>query len=265
MTGVITSRSNERVKYARSLQQQTGVRRREKKFVVEGVRLVEEALNAGLEPSLVFVEPEKLNRSARGRHLLDRVRSFDWVPVNDSVIRAVSDTQSPQGIVAVFPFVERALPADLGKLVLVLDGLSDPGNVGTVLRTAEAAGVRGVILAEGCVDPYNPKVLRGAMGAHFRLQLLDGLSWRQIGVLLGDRAAWLASAGGGVPYYDVDWTKPSVLVIGSEATGPGAEARRLAAGQITIPMAGGAESLNAAIAAAVILFEALRQQSVKTV
>ncbi len=231
--------------------------------MAEGVRLVEEALDAGFAPSLVFVDPERMAKSARGRHLLERVKPYDWLPVSDSVIRAVSDTQTPQGIAAVFPFVERKLPIDLGMLALVLDGLSDPGNLGTILRTAEAAGVRAVILTEDSVDPYNPKVLRGAMGAHFRLEVLGDMEWSQIQTLLHDRAVWIASSGGGAPYFDVDWTLPSALIVGREAAGAGTQARRMATGQITIPMSGGAESLNAAVAAGVILFEALRQRSAK--
>lgn len=257
---MITSRANEKVKYARSLQR-ADVRRKEQSFVIEGIRLVEEALVAGLAPKLVLVAPDQLGASARGRRLLERIEQYDWAAASDSVIKAAADTQSPQGVVAVFPLPERAYPHDLGVLVLVLDGLRDPGNVGTILRTAEAAGVRVVMLTEECVDPYNPKVLRGAMGAHFRLHVLDDQTWRQIEQLLRGRAIWLATSRDGTPYFEADWTRGSALIIGNEAFGASAGARRLATGQVTIPMAGKAESLNAAVAAGIILFEALRQRT----
>lgn len=147
---------------------------------------------------------------------------------------------------------------------MVLDGLRDPGNVGTILRTAQAAGVLVVMLTEDCVDPYNPKVLRGAMGAHFRLHVLEDQPWDQIEKALRSRNIWIACSGRGTPYFEVEWTRPSALVVGNEAFGVGPEARRVATGEVTIPMVGEAESLNVAVATGVILFEALRQRKAES-
>lgn len=259
---MITSTANERVKYVRSLQR-VEVRRRERSFIAEGVRLVEEALRSGLQPTLVLVDSDHLEKSPRGRRLLERLRAFQTIAVSQNVLEHAADTVTPQGVVAVLPYPEVRLPQDLGPLVLVLDGLRDPGNVGTALRSAEASGVKTVILTPDCVDVFSPKVVRAGMGAHFHLCLLPDLRWREINRLLAGRDVWVAVAEKGAAHFAVDWTRESALVIGSEARGPRREAQESAAGFVHIPMAGKAESLNAATAASVILFEALRQRSMR--
>jgi TrmH family RNA methyltransferase len=144
-------------------------------------------------------------------------------------------------------------------MVLVLDGLRDPGNLGTILRSALAASVGLVLLAPETVDLYNPKVVRGAMGAHFRLPVLSQ-DWPEIASRLDGRSVWLADAEGEIAYDAIDWTVPSALIIGGEPAGAGREAAALATRKTYIPMAHGIESLNAAMAATAILFEAARQQ-----
>jgi RNA methyltransferase, TrmH family len=135
----------------------------------------------------------------------------------------------------------------------------DPGNLGTILRSAEAAGAGQTLLAPGTVDLYNPKVVRGAMGAHFRLPVAS-LAWPAIAERFAGRAVWLADAAGDVAHDAVDWLAPSALIVGGEAAGAGEEAAGLATGRVRIPMDGGAESLNAAMAATVLLFEIARQR-----
>jgi TrmH family RNA methyltransferase len=146
-------------------------------------------------------------------------------------------------------------------LFLILDAVRDPGNLGTILRSGEAAGVGQVLLAPGTVDLYNPKVVRGAMGAHFRLPVFSH-DWPDISKQTSGRAVWLAHAAGDTTYDAVDWTQPSALIVGGEASGAGQEAAQIATGRVSIPMTGGAESLNAAMAATVILFEAARQRRI---
>ena len=252
---MITSTQNERVKYVRSLGRRRA-RDREGRFVVEGTRLVDEVTRAGIRPALVFFT-EDWAAGAAGQALLPHLCAADegaW-PVSDAVLAACAGTETPQGVLAVVP-MPRVAPRE--GLILVVDGVRDPGNLGTLLRSAEAAGAGRVVLAPGTVDAYNPKVVRGAMGAHFRLAVQE-MDWRAVGALLAGRPAWLAEAGGQVTYDRVDWTVPAALIVGGEAEGAGAEAARLATGTVRIPMAGGAESLNAAMAATVILFEAARQ------
>jgi TrmH family RNA methyltransferase len=252
---VITSIHHDQAKYVRSLARRQ-VRQREGRFVVEGTRLAEEVVRAGVRPALVFYA-EAWAASPAGRRLLPLLRPAeqgDWL-VSEAVLAACSDTETPQGVLIVVPFLSiQARPG----LILILDQIRDPGNMGAILRSAEASGAGQVILAPGTVDLYNPKVVRGAMGAHFRLPVA-ALDWPAIAGRITDRAVWLADAAGETACDRVDWTVPSALIVGGEAAGTGEQAAALATGRVSIPMAGGAESLNAAMAATVILFEAARQ------
>jgi TrmH family RNA methyltransferase len=255
---MITSTRNERVKYVRSLARRR-VRQREGRFLVEGNRLVGELVEAGLKPTLaLYTAPWA--ESAAGVELLPALDMADqgaWL-VSEAVLAACAGTKSPQGVVAVAPFV--ASPRRQG-LWLVLDQVRDPGNLGTILRSAEAAGVGWVLLMPGTADLYNPKVVRSAMGAHFRIPVTE-LDWLALADLVGDRAVWLADAGSGLAYDAVDWAEPVVVILGGEAFGAGEHASELATGRVCIPMAAGAESLNVAMAATVILFEASRQRRI---
>ena len=256
---MITSVANEKVKYVRSLYRRR-VRYQERHFVIEGVRLVREAFRAGIVPALLFYG-EGIDASPGGGELLveARKRGLTAFAVSERVMKALADTVSPQGVLAVAPFVELAPPAD-PTLVLIIDCLRDPGNLGAILRSANAAGVEQVILAPKTVDPYNPKVVRGAMGAHFRLPIV-ALSWPEIAETVAGIHVLLADARVERAYYEMDWTQPLALIIGGEAHGASREAKELATATVAIPMHGEAESLNAATAASVILFEAARQRS----
>jgi len=256
---MITSLANEKVKYARSLRRRRQ-RRREGRFLVEGVRLLEEAVKAGMHPAFVFFQPER-STAPRVQALLDCLRAagVSCLAASETVIRSLSETVTPQGIVAVVP--QPRLPRAVSpSLVLVVDWLRDPGNLGTILRTAAAAGVDEVLLGPGTVDPYNPKVVRAGMGAHFRLPLASNLNWPQIAERLRGLAVWLADAQGERVYDAVDWRRPTALIVGGEAAGYSEEAAALAHGRLRVPMHGDVESLNAAVATAVILFEAARQR-----
>lgn len=256
---MITSLANLQVKRVKRLHSRKG-RQQAQRFIVEGLRLVEEALRAGNVPALMFYTP-RLEDSARGRAVLASAKDNSVQPmvVSEKVMRTMATTTTPQSVLAVLPKPEAPL-SERPALLLILDRLRDPGNLGSALRTAEAAGVDGVLLAPGTVDAYNPKAMRGGMGAHLWLSL-RAASWREIEQATKGLRVWLAEPRGGAPYYEVDWSTPSALIIGSEAEGASIEAQRLTSGRVSIPMTGQAESLNAAVAAGVILFEATRQRS----
>lgn len=256
---MITSTANEKVRFLRSLHN-SKARRQSGSFLIEGIRLVEEALRAGVEPSVILVDLEHLEQTDRGAELVRALPPGRWFPATAAVIKSVATTVTPQGIVAAVPIVRPAEPIDLGLLVVVVDGLADPGNLGTILRTAEASGVKTVALTPGTVDVFGPKVVRAGAGAHFHLNLLPNESWAALRRRLSGRRILAATAEGGERHFCVDWTVPSALVIGSEAHGVSAEALEAASARVSIPMVGRAESLNAAVAAAVIMFEALRQR-----
>lgn len=258
---MITSLNNDRVKYVRALQSRRRVRQRERRFVFEGIRLVEEAVKSAIPPFLVFYV-ESLEADDRGDRLLSALRNMEspCFQVSSSVMAACSDAHTPQGLLAVLPFADVAPPAH-PTLSLVLDRVRDPGNLGTILRTAVAAGVDQVLFAPGTVDASNPKAVRAAMGAHLRLSI-RAVRWAAITEATAGSAVLVAAADGEVLYTAADWTKPTTLIIGGEPFGAGAQARALAQGQIRIPINPGVESLNTAMATAVILFEAVRQRTV---
>jgi len=255
---VITSTQNEHIKYIRSLGRRR-VRQREGRFVVEGTRLVDEMAREGIRPALALYT-ENWAATPEGQRLLPSLAQAQdgcW-PVSEQVLASCADTQTPQGVLAVAPVVP--LPPGEG-LILIVDQIRDPGNLGAILRSAEAAGVGQVLLSPGTVDVFSPKVVRSAMGAHFRLPVLS-LPWAAIAERVSGRPIWLADAHGSVDYGHVDWTQPAALIVGGERAGAGPEAASLATGTVSIPMAGQAESLNAAMAATVLLFEAARQRRV---
>jgi TrmH family RNA methyltransferase len=254
---MITSTRNPKIQWIRTLQSRSRARKDAQTFVIEGVRLCDEAQNAGWTPKeVLFVD----GLNTRGVQIVDGfgAQGSEILQVTPQVMRAVSDTQTPQGIMAILPMRQVPIP-EAANFFLILDGVGDPGNMGTILRTAYAAGVDGLLLPPGSVDPYSPKVVRSAMGAHFYLPLRR-LPWDDMLPYLEGLASFMADSSQGIPYHQADFKQPLSLVIGSEARGPSPEARKLAGNRVHIPMPGEAESLNAAIATAVLLFEVVRQR-----
>ncbi|MBL8119132.1 MAG: RNA methyltransferase [Anaerolineae bacterium] len=251
---MISSLQNEKVKLVKALQTSAKSRRKAERVALEGMRLVRDALTAGYKPDFVLVTATAEMGTISG---LLQEAGLTAMVVSDEVMREVSDTEQPQGIVGVFETPDPTLP-EQPRRVLILDSIRDPGNLGTILRTAAAAGVEAVLLSPTCVDPYNPKVLRSGMGAHFRVPVV-GMSWEAMRDYCAGVRVMIAAGDADEDYDQVDWSGRWGVIIGSEAHGAGDEARKLASGRIRIPMAADTESLNAAVAAGVILFEAVRQ------
>lgn len=265
---MITSSANESIKYVKGLARRQ-TRQAARAFVAEGVRLVEDALNAAQPPHMVLYSEGLLARTTRGLSLLARLQQGSDVPpisiieVSDKLLGEVADTVTPQGIVAVFPFRDWQIPKVAAPLLIILDGLQDPGNLGTIMRSAEAAAATALLLTTDSIDVYNPKVVRAAMGAHFRLPTFADLAWPDISRQLADLGVAQVIATtmqANTSIYDLDWRKPSALIIGNEGRGLSDAALAVATIQAHIPMPGPAESLNAAVAASVIVFEAARQR-----
>jgi RNA methyltransferase, TrmH family len=260
---MIISLHNPRVQLVRKLQSQAKTRQEEQAFIVEGVRLAEEALLSGWQARQVLFT-DLLD--VRGKNVADGFLSRR-VPVDlvsPEVMKAVSQTKTPQGILAVIERNSLLIPAS-PDFLLILDVIRDPGNLGTILRTAAAAGVQAVILTVGCADPWAPKVVRAGMGAHFHLPILsrsDLEIHHLLKVTYPNFRVYLADSNQGVVYTHVDFRSPSAIVIGGEAAGAGNETGSLANTRVHIPMPGGSESLNAAVATAILLFEVARQRAV---
>ena len=256
---LVESPANPTVRLLRELHGRKG-RKEHGAFLIEGTRLVAEAVAASWPLLVALYDHERAGSDPQLRALVEQIPGA--VPASSRAIEHACDTVTPQGIVAAarLPSGAEAPPPD-EPLLLVMDGLADPGNAGTLLRSALAAGVRTVMAVAGGGDLFAPKVVRSGMGAHFHLRLATELTWPEITRLMSpDRAVVLAESGVGMVYHSFDWRRSAALVIGGEARGPSPEAARIATHRVTIPLEAGVESLNAAVAGSVILFEAKRQR-----
>jgi RNA methyltransferase, TrmH family len=253
---MIISSQNSKVKLVRALAGRPKERREAGAFLAEGVRLVEEALAAGW-PFRFVLHTDDL--SERGRGLVRKLeeRKVEVEQVDVSLMGSLSETETSQGILAVLN--DSVLPfPDAPDFLLILDSIRDPGNLGTLLRTAEAAGVKAVLLSPESVDPFSPKVIRAGMGAHFRLPIRS-MSWDEIHGQTKGLQVHLAEMGG-PSCWEADFKSPVALIIGGEAEGASEPARKLATQTISIPMTGRTESLNAAVAGSILMFEVRRQR-----
>jgi len=259
---MITSLQNPRIKIARQLLSDRKAREESKSLAVEGVRLAEEALLNHWQPQFALWSAQ-LNK--RGKQVLNQLTRLQ-IPVEEipvPIMNKISDTETPQGLLVVLTQKTQA-PADNLNFLLALDGVRDPGNLGTILRTTSAFGAQGVILLPGCADPFSSKVLRAAMGAHFRLPVFN-LTVEEFEFLCKAKTIpamkiLLADMDGAQPCWTVDLRQPLALVIGGEAAGASAQLYSIADGKVLIPMPSGSESLNAAVAASILLYEIMRQR-----
>ena len=252
----ITSASNPQIKLAARLH-----RRRHRQAhglcLLEGTRLVQDALTIGAAFHTCFITAPAADAQPDLAAQLQQACPLYLVPPRHSRQDQRDRIAAEHRAVAHIP--ELPLPS-AAALSLILDGVQDPGNAGTLLRTAAAAGADQVLLAPGCVDPFNGKVLRAAMGAHFRVPIRVLETWEAVrDALPAGQPLYLASAQGSILYDEVDWSEPSALVLGSEAHGASSQMQERAK-TVAVPMAAATESLNVAAAGAVILFEAARQR-----
>ena len=234
-------------------------REREGLFLVEGIRSVGDALAAGVPARFAVVSP-RLRELAGGDSLWERLArsGVETAEVTDAAFAVLPATEAPQGVLIVCP-EPRNDPANLpAGALLVLDGVQDPGNVGTLIRAAAAFGVAGVIALDGTVDPYSTKAVRASAGAVFRTRVLMA-SWDEIEGNLRARGPLLIADMDGSDVASLAPRGEWALVVGSEGAGPRASVRDAAAGAVRVPMPGGAESLNAGVAGAILLYVLTRE------
>ncbi len=264
---MITSTANAKVKRLLNLKRKRKAREEEGVFLVEGLRMAEEAAGQDIQElyvsdSFYLKEPALTSQIAEAGGVQPEVLS-------DSVFAHVSDTQTPQGILLVLSQKTYGLddllrPAVKGEapLLLILENLQDPGNLGTLFRTVEAAGATGIVLSRDCVDLYNPKVIRSTMGAVYRMPFCYAEELPQaMEEIRKDGIRIFAADLTGTDVYDSeDYRGPSAFLVGNEGNGLTQEALSAADARIRIPMQGQVESLNASVAGALLLFEAARQR-----
>lgn len=259
---VITSKDNEMIKNIKKLKEKK-YRDEENKFLVEGIKMVQEAINENAKISKIVICEDCINDGSIKQELLYEIAKHDCIYVSEKVFQNISDVTNPQGILAV---IEKENGEDIisydEDVIVVLDGIQDPGNLGTILRTIDSVNLKQVILSEQTADPYNPKVVRSTMGAIYRVNMIR--SKNIIDTLKNmkkhkyDIVATSLQTDKSI--YDIDYKK-KVIIIGNEANGVSKEVLDLANEKVKIPMIGKTESLNAAVATGIILYEYVRKKN----
>ena len=257
----ITGLQNPVVKAAAELKQKK-YRQQQGLFLAEGLRTVEEAVRYGAVQSIFYTAIE----DERTRAVLEEAaaKQVKLICVSEAVLKKIADTETPQGVIAVCEMgkfsVEDLLAT--GQMLLVLDRVGDPGNIGTMLRTADAAGLGGLVLLKGSADIYAPKTVRASMGSLFHLPVVSGVSEEEF-VSSARKAGYellVTCLDGADNLYKADLRGRLAFVMGNEANGVTDSLLEAADKRVFIPMQGRAESLNVAMAAGVVMFEALRQR-----
>lgn len=251
---MITSKTNEFVKHVKALHQKK-FRDEYKEYFVEGVKLVNEAISEGksIEKILICEELLREDFSVSNNDIVEYVVK--------NVFEYISDTQSPQGILAVIK-MDEVDDYIRENVIFALDDLQDPGNLGTILRSLDSAGIDTLLLSKGTVDLYNPKVIRSTMGAIFRVKVLENLDLKEKLLKLRNDGykVVITSLDTSETHYNLDFDEKLVIVIGNEARGVKKEIQDLADIKVKIPMLGRTESLNASVAASIIAYEKVRQE-----
>ncbi|SCG82641.1 putative tRNA/rRNA methyltransferase ysgA [Proteiniborus sp. DW1] len=265
MNEMITSSSNIMIKEIKSLYRKKD-RWTKKSFFIEGIRAVEESILSNAKISYI-VYSDMLFHIKGGEELLKKIQSSNYKLnyISDKLFKEISDTEKPQGILAVVEYDLKTIDNILKEkdnFIILLDRLQDPGNMGTIIRTADAFGSNGVIVTEGCVDVFNPKTIRSTMGSIFHIPILYYKSSNEAIRDLKDKGIRVVTTSLDAKEFcfDVDFIRDFALIIGNEASGVSEEVIADSDLLIKIPMPGNAESLNAAIASSVIMYEALRQR-----
>lgn len=256
MAEIIATTKNKTYKYIKALQQKK-TRNAEKKFTVEGLKSVSDAAASEYEIELIAVSEDFYG--SRKADIPSGARS---VIIRSDLFAALCDTKNPQGIIAVLKMKENGgCEFKKGRLYVYCDNVSDPGNLGTIIRTADAAGFGGVVLSPGCAEVYSPKTVRSSMGSFFNIDVIADFSHSSL-IELKKQGFTLWSGAlraDSIAYTEADFSVPSVIVIGNEANGVSEEILGESE-HIIIPIYGKAESLNAAVAGAVIMYEAVRKR-----
>ena len=257
----LTGLQNPVVKAAAELKQKK-YRTQNGLYLAEGLRTAEEAVAYKAVETLFYVATD----DDRTMRLLEdaAMQNIKLVCVNENVMKKIADTETPQGIIAVCKMRQPKLETLLagGKMLLVLDRVGDPGNIGTMLRTADAAGIGGLVLLKGCADIYAPKTVRSSMGSLFHIPVLSGVSEQEF-VSAAKKAGYdllVTCLDGADNLYKADLSGRIAFVMGNEAGGVSETLLGKADKRVYIPMAGRAESLNVAMAAGIVMFEALRRK-----
>lgn len=261
---MIASTANDQIKLLSKLMKMPKVRKEKKWFIAEGIKMTAEAVSLGMAEKIYVTESGKEALQEK----LTKEISCPMEIVKEEVFSSIADTVSPQGVLALvkMPFYDLdTIFLQKQANLLFLENIQDPGNLGTIFRTAECAGITGIILSHGCVDIYNPKVVRATMGTIFRMPFVYTKEFLNIMNQAKKNGIQIFAAHlkGKQNFFNEDYRGKTAFLIGNEANGITEEAADMADTLVRIPMEGHSESLNASVAAAVMMYEAYRQKSLK--
>ena len=256
---IISSKDNEQIKYIKKLKDKK-FRDETNEYLVEGIKLVKEAIEENVSIKMIVVCEDCSNDGSIEQNLLYEIAKYNCIYVTKKLFDSITDVVNPQGILAVVEKGDSIDKIDYKEdIILALDGIQDPGNLGTILRTADSANLKQIILSSDCADSYNPKVVRSTMGAIFRMNIIttDNLE-KTLQMMRKHKFDVVAtSLEATQSVYDIDYRK-KVIVIGNESKGVSKEIQDLADIKVKIPMLGKTESLNASVAASIMIYEYVR-------
>ena len=261
---VITSKDNETIKKIRKLKDKK-YRDLENVYVVEGIRLVEEAINEKVNIKQIIVCDECKEAMQLAIDRKYEIAKYECIYVTKKIFSLLTDVISPQGMMAVIEKSKKSTEVDISKdIIIALDGIQDPGNLGTILRTIDSANLGQIIISKDTVDCYNPKVIRSTMGAIFRLNIIESSDLKETLLKLKKNKykIMVTSLKATKTIYEEDFNK-KIIVIGNEANGVSKQIIDISDTKVIIPMLGKTESLNASVACGVMIYEYVRRKFAK--
>ena len=257
----ITSKENQLIKHIIKLKEKK-YRKEYNEYIIEGVKIIKEAIEEKAKIKHIILSEDALNRELVQKHLKEELQKNNYIQVPNNIFKLISEVDKPQGILAIIEQNRQEENIDYNQeIMLALDDIQDPGNLGTIIRTADSVGLNQILISKGTADPYNSKVIRSTMGAIFRVKIIEcedlpktlkRLKEKDLKVMVTDLEAEKS-------IYNIKLQK-NIIVIGNEANGVSKEIKDLADTKAIIPMLGKTESLNASIATGVILYEYVRQK-----
>ena len=252
---IITSASNSKYKYIKSLYQKKN-RRKFGEYTVEGIKSVQDAYDSKCEVTHIAMSETYFNKNRAA------AEKTECTVFSDELFSRLCDTETPQGIAAVIKMQSRKFKADKKKCYIYCDNVNDPGNLGTIIRTADAADMGGVLLSESCADVYSPKTVRASMGSFFNIEIIPDVSYDELIKMKAEGFELIGGALGNdsCDYRNADYTKPTVIIVGNEANGISQKLLNECK-KVKIPILGKAESLNVGVAAALLMYEIIRNRS----
>lgn len=265
MVRKVSSKENKFIKMARQLNQKK-VRDKTGLFLLEGIRSLEDIGRSNYEIEAILINSSFKEKDA-SEDLLSKFKTVPILEVEDKVFKEISLTETTQGVLLIVhkkQFILESVLDNEPKIIVIADGIQDPGNLGTILRTSAAAGTSALLVTRGCVDVYNPKVVRASMGGIFFLPVINVDNLESLITLLNIKGYKLVVADleGKQMYYDAELKEPVALIIGNENNGPSELFKEKSDLVVKIPMLGKVESLNAGVAAGVLIYETIRQNSI---